>query len=363
MGADVSAAFTGLRVVSTVTLALWVVVGVIERIWELPLLMLALAHGGPTIENARNRVRLCLMGNSFANIAMSATCAALAFNVPFSGSAETCDVVGRLLGVWYSIAVQCCYLFLCERARIVRRLLNGGFWYSRLAMFLYWGTSLGVPCGLVALVVVFGKGVVLPGGGCTLKESVPWIAISFAVCDFLLTMGLLLLFIVPLRNQAATIHAVNPHSALKLRRLSIKSIYASTLTLAATLGAILLAGYIFSLPDSDYRKNALLITAIFVLVGDLTVNGLVCKALTTAWLSAFLVKRIVVVRTVDRSKNVPSFKSKARAIADRATAQSAAARHSLPEAGNTRFKLQGSDAHGIGTTTSNPTMTTALERM
>jgi len=284
-------AFVGLRVTSSVTLALWVTLAVVERIWQFPSLVIALMRDGTDVENTRNRVRLCLMGNTIANIIMSTFCAALAYDVPFSGSAENCDWLGRTLGVWYAFAVQCCYLFLCERANVVRRLMNDVWWYTWLARLMYFGTLFGVPLVLIVLVLVFDRGVILPGGGCMHKESVLWIAVGFAVCDFLLTVGLLVLFIVPLRSHASVMNNVNPRSAAALRQVARRSTFAATLALAVTLGAILFSSYTFGVvADSDPRKDALLITAIAVLMCDLTVNGLVCKMLTIAWLPDFVVR-------------------------------------------------------------------------
>jgi hypothetical protein len=276
---ETEAALAALLAVSATSLVVWTGLLVLE--------LLSLFERRAVLSLTKKRfadmwhpARLLLLLNTLFNLAVFSL--GVAGGAVASMSTTTCDLLYRLLPACYLLAVTCVYLFFISRARIIGSIYKSRK-YRIISRCMFW-VVLCVPLALVPVCMALYHGHLSATGVCTI-EGPPWFALTFAVANLVLSVGLLGLFIVPLQTYVTMLEHNNPAVSNKVTAVAWYNAALTFTSVVATTCAMIFLGVADAVGPVDLGRNEYLVVAAEgVALVNLCINGLLCRAMTDVWI-------------------------------------------------------------------------------
>jgi hypothetical protein len=161
--------------------------------------------------------------------------------IDWRGNEAGCNTVTVPMSpIVYITMKQCLYLFLYDRAKIVHEALNlNGKWMKRWRWIVWLSCAVGVPILTWWLFFIFWRSKVLPEGICVQYFLSTAGVAAVAAADFILSLSLLILFIVPLMKHVQHQHVNSGVSTHVFRRLMCRNLAVSLIMMSSTLAALL----------------------------------------------------------------------------------------------------------------------------
>jgi len=155
------------------------------------------------------------------------------------GNPDGCHAVTVPMSpIAYITMKQCLYLFLFDRAKVVHDALKINGKLMQAWRWIVWLSSLvGVPILTWWLFFLFWRSKVLPEGICVQYATSAAGVASVAAADFVLSLAMLVLFIIPLSTHANKVESLEMTPVFK--RLMRRNLIISVMMMASTLVALL----------------------------------------------------------------------------------------------------------------------------
>ena len=227
----------------------------------------------------------------------------------WTGSAQACAAMGKLISQLYIFAKVAAYLFMYDRAKIVHEALH---YNSRALVAARWGIYLvifpGVPLLFSWVVdIIFTGHVLEPEGNCVYvagpgySTALVATGIAFAVGDAALNVALLGLFVLPLNGHMRRLGGLMPEpsartsawaangsaqqrQAASMRRLVIWNIAGSLAVTTVTIAAMTLLIAVLVVAGNTPYPDAVDMWALLPPNADLLLTGVVVHVIDVAWL-------------------------------------------------------------------------------
>ena len=194
---------------------------------------------------------------------------------------------------FYIIEKQFLYLFLFDRAKIVHESIgltkdnNRYLYYFRwilwlvivfgMSLFFYWA-AFGAVTGNVA-----------DNGECVYRVIYPQVCIAIVVADFFLATGMLLIFLLPLKQQSKSLKALgsNVGDAFKnhIDRVIYRNLVCSVIALVGCFLSLVTLTTLMWIADNDLTPATFYLRfwALFAVSSESLIGVLAVHGMTTGW--------------------------------------------------------------------------------
>jgi len=194
--------------------------------------------------------------------------------------------------IGYCCSILFVYIFFIKKAELVGKFERGPI-YQWVSFLMFWGTLIAVPFVLLPLCAAFYGGVLTDELICIMVERQLWLAYFFIIANFGISVALLGLFVVPLRNNAKALSGQNPEVSKHMWHLAYYNARMTFLALCVTTCSVIFMIIAETLSNQDGPAyNYLMVVALAVIMCDMSFNGFTCKMMTNIWVPTYMRKKV-----------------------------------------------------------------------